>query len=798
MRGFLADLRHGVRSFARDPGFTAIAVLALAIGVGSSTAIFSIVDTALLRPLPYSAPDRLIQLVSVDGAGQRAPMGAVEFFELEKRAKTVEAIAALYPSWYTVASPSGVRTVRTASVSASIFATLGIFPSRGRAFEPAEDLAGREQVAIVSDAFWRRDLGADPAVLGRVIQIQHVPVVIVGVLPAGAVFPRAEKAELFFPLDIRPEQALPAARNGLYGFARLRPHVSAATARAEIDSIVRATSGYGIAVEPLQRSLTGDAAPALKAAFAAVVLLLLIACANVASLLLMRGTARGRDLAIRAALGGGRNRIALQHVMEGLLLAIAGGAVGLVLAVFAVQGVVALAPAGIPRLHELHVDWRMGAFALIASLLSGALAGAASAWQSLHANLFLVLKDGGIGTTSSGIRSRVRDSLVVAQLALALLLATGTGLLLRSLQRFSAVPLGLEPKNVMAGFAYPQRESSPPLMAELLAAARTIPGIENAALVGNLPMDALRGGGGWDDRVHVEGRHPSPTQPDLAAINWYSPGYLATAGIRLLRGRDLATSDVATSAPVAVVNETFASRYLSGRDPIGALFTSTDWGPITFAVVGVIQDVRQWGPAYGSLPEVYLPLGQFGRYEALRGEGAMLVVKSGLPSGEVEAALRAATTPLSSQLSLGAMRPLDEYFGSYFAERRFQRDLAAAFAFAALCLAAVGVYGSMAFSVVQRRRELAVRAALGAQQKHLASLVLLRGARLTLLGISLGLLGSLAFSRFLSALLYGIGVRDPLTFAVVAVALAIVSLAASALPARAAARLDPMTVLRSE
>src|SRR5438105_2473219 len=366
MRGFLADLRHGVRSFARDPGFTAIAVLALAIGVGSSTAILSTVDALLLGRLTYLAPERLVQLVSADGAGQRAPMGAVEFFQLEKHAKTVEAIGALHSGKDTVASASGVRTVPTADVSASLFATLGIAPVIGRGFEPAEDLAGWEYVVIVSDAFWRRELGSDPAVLGRVLQVDHSPVVIVGVLPAGAVFPRAEKAELFFPLGITPQQmATPARRSGLYGFARLQPRASAAAARAEIDSIVRATSGYGIAVEPLQRSLTGEAAPALKAAFAAVVLLLLIACANVASLLLMRGTARGRDLAIRAALGGGRNRIALQHVMEGLLLAIAGGAVGLVLAVFAVQGVVALAPAGIPRLHELHVDWRMGAFALI-------------------------------------------------------------------------------------------------------------------------------------------------------------------------------------------------------------------------------------------------------------------------------------------------------------------------------------------------------------------------------------------------------------------------------------------------
>ncbi|MFL5398961.1 MAG: ABC transporter permease, partial [Myxococcales bacterium] len=679
----------------------------------------------------------------------------------------------------------------------SMFATLGIRPVLGRAFERAEDLAGPEAVALATDAFWRRELGADPHVLGRVLDVDRTPVVVVGVLPQGAVFPRAENAEVLFPLRITAQQAAtPAGRNGLYGFARLKPGISTAAAHLEIESIVRATSGYGVVAEPLQRSLTGEAAPALRAAFAAVLLLLVIACANLSLLLLMRGTARGRDLAIRAALGGGRGRVAFQQVTEGVALAIAGGAIGLVLAVFAVESVIALAPAGIPRLHEIHVDWRMAVFAFFASFLSGALAGAASAWPALHSDLFLLLKDGGAGATPGRIRSGFREGLVVLQLALALLLATGAGLLLRSLERFAAVPVGLDPRNLLATLVYPQREESPPAMARLLAAAKAIPGVGNAALVGYLPLDASRWS--WDDAVHVEGRTPSRTAPDLTAVNWFGPGYLATAGIRLLKGRDLGTADVADSAPVAVVNDTFAARYLSGREPIGTLFTSSDWKGISFTIVGVIQDQRQWGPAYSALPEVYLPQGQFERNEHARGDGAMLVVKSSLPSGQVEAALRAAAAPLSSELVLGATRPVEDYLASYFQQRRFQLDLAIAFALAALGLAAVGVYGAMAFSVVQRRRELAVRAALGAQRRQLFGLVLLRGARLTLLGILFGVAGALALSRLLSSLLYGIGERDPLTFTVVAATLGIVAFAAGLVPALAAARLDPMTVLRRE
>ena len=794
MYGFLVDLRQSLRGFLREPGFTAIAVIGLAIGVGSSTAMFSVVHTALLRPLPYSAPDRLIQMTSVDGTGQAVPMGFVEFLELQKHATTVEAIGVVFPQSATVALASGPRQVRVADVSASIFATLGI-AVRGRTFEQGEDWAGGQPVAIVSDAFWRRELGADPNALGRTMEVEHKPVVVVGVLPAGVALPRFGQLELLLPLSITADQAIPAARNGLYGFARLKPGVTAAVARAEMDSIVHATNGYGVRVEPLLQWLTKDKAPALKSALAAVLLLLVIACANVALLLLMRGTVRGRDLAIRAALGGSRGRVAFQQLAEGVLLATAGGALGLVLAILAVDALVALAPVGIPRLHELRVDWRMAAFALVASLVSGAIAGAVSAWHALSSELFLLLKDGGGGATPGRSRSRVRDALVVAQLAIALLLATGAGLLLRSLQRFSAVPLGLEPRNVLASFVYAQGAPSPGAAEQLLAAAQVIPGIESAALVGSLPFESGRG---WGDSVTVEGRNPTDTNPDYASLNWYTPGYLATAGIRLLKGRDLATADDARSAPVAVVNEAFVARYLSGREPIGALFKSYDWPDTTFTVVGVVQDVRQWGPAHPSVPEVYLRHLRFARNERAYGLGAMVVMKSRLPPGQIEAALRAAAAPLGSRIRLGAVKPLDDYLGWFFRERRFQLDLAMAFAAAALGLATLGVYGAMAFSVVQRRRELAVRAALGAQRFQLSGLVLARGARLALLGICFGVGGALALARFLSALLFGVGERDPLTFAIATLTLGSVALAASLLPALAASRVDPMTVLRSE
>lgn len=807
MHGFFGDVRQSLRAFRREPGFTAIAIVALALGVGSSTAMFSIVDTVLLRPLPYVAPERQLLVTALDGNHQRVPMGNAEFLQLQRPTTTLDAFGAFYPHRATVMTPSGPRQAWVANVSASLFRTLGIQPVLGRAFDPTEDIAGAPPVVIVSDAFWRRELGADPAVLGRTLEVDspgggagasesHLAT-IVGVLPRGVAFPRLTRQELFLPLGIPSGQAATPgpARNGLYGFARMKPGVTAAAAKAEMGSVVHGLTGYDVDVEPLFQWVTADAAPALRAAFAGVLLLLVIACTNVALLLVMRGTARGRDLAIRAALGGGRGRVALQQVSEGLFLALAGGALGVGIAVLAVRGVAELAPSGIPRLHEVHVDARMAAFALLASVLSGALAGAASAGAALRSDLFLLLKDGGVGATPGSARSRVRDGLVVAQLALALLLATGAGLLLRSLDRLSAVPLGLEPKDLFATFVRTQGASSAPALAQLLAAARTIPGVENAALVGTIPFETGRG---WDDTISIEGRNASATTPDVASINWFTPGYLETAGIRLIKGRDLASSDTARSAPVALVNETFVARYLAGREPIGALFKSYDWPQTTFAVVGVVQDVRQWGPAEAPIPEVYLPELVFARNENAYRDGAMLVVRSRLPPGHVEAAVRSAGARLESQVRLGPTRPVDEYLGSFFRQRRFQVQLAVLFAMAALSLAALGVYATMAFSVVQRRRELAVRAALGAHRGQLFALVLARAFRLAVVGIVLGIAGSLALSRFLSALLYGVSERDPLTLVLVGGTLGAVALAASLLPALTAARIDPMTVLRSE
>ena len=796
MAGLIAYLRQGVRGLLRQPGFTAIAVLALAIGVGSATAMFSVVDTALVRPLPYLAPERQMRLASVNARGEQVPMGAAEFLHLAKHVTTLEALGVYFPHRATLTTPSGPRLSRVASLSASLFTTLGISPSRGRAFEPAEDLAGRAPVAIVSDAFWRREFAADPAVLGRTLQLDRKPVTIVGVLPAGATIPRLEKYEVFVPLAITPEQAaLTAARSGYFGVARLKPSVSAAAAKAELDAILHGFNGYGIAIEPLLGWLTAEAAPALRAAFGGVLLLLLIACANVALLLLLRGTARGRDLAIRAALGGGRGRVIFQQVAEGLLLALAGGALGLVFAVFAVRAVVAFAPEGIPRLRELHVDVRMASFALVASLLAGAFAGAVSSWHSLRSDLFALLKDGGAAATPGGSRARVRDGLVVAQLAVALLLAAGAGLLVRSMERFAAIPLGLDPANVQTAFLYPQGPGFSSATEQLVTNARAIPGVEQAALVGYLPLHVART---WEDSIKVAGRNPTDTTPDIAALNWFTPGYLAASGMRLVKGRDLATSDGAGSAPVALVNQTFVNRFFAGREPIGELVRSYDWGETAFTVVGVVQDVRQWGPAVEPLPEMYLPKLQFAQNEEAYGTGAVLVMKSRLPAYALASALRAAGAPLSPQLQLGPPQPLDEYLDFHFRQRRFQLDLALAFAAAALVLSALGVYGAMAFSVAQRRRELAVRSALGAQARQIARLVLARGAWLALIGTCFGTAGALWLSRFLASMLYGVGERDPLTLTIAVATLALVTFAATLAPALKAARTDPMVALRSE
>jgi predicted permease len=792
MRGLLLDLRQSLRAFSRQPGFAAVAILALAIGVGSSTATFSLVDTVLRRPLPYASPERLLTLRAIDGAGQYVPLGPAQFLYLKEHATSIEAIGMLSGGSDIVTTSAGTKPMGVGHISASLFTTLGISPAIGRTFEPAEDYAGKDAVVVIADAFWRRELKGDPAVLGRTIRINRRAVTIVGVLPPRVSFPLLERYDLVMPLGITPQQLADRDRTGLYGIVRMKRGVTPDATRAELDTLLRAFNHNGIDATRFVPFLTGSYAPALEASFAAVLLLLVIACANVALLLLMRGSARARDLAIRAALGGGRARIARQHVLEGVLLAVAGGGFGLLLAVFALRFLAAVGP--LPRMDQLSVDLRMAAFAVVSSLCAGALSGLASAAPVLEPDVFGLLNDGGASATPGSGRSRLRDGIVVAQLAIALMLAAGTGLLVRSMQRFAAVPLGVEPANLFGTFVYPERTASPETANRLLDAARKTAGVEGAALAGVLPFE---GGRSWSETVDIVGRTHVADVWDTVLPNWFSPGYLALVGTRLLKGRDLAETDTATSTPVALVNQTFVDRYLAGREPLGVAFDMTSWS-IRFTIVGVVQDVHQWGPGEDVLPQVYLPQAQFGRSADNYQQGFMLVTKSRLPAARLEPQLRAAAAGFSGQLLLGPTRGLDDYLAGWSRERRFYLDVALVFAASALLLSAFGVYGATAFSVVQRRRELAVRAALGARARQLAWLVLGRGLRLALLGVGLGLAGSLLLSRFLAALLFGVGARDPLTFAAVAAALAMVTLAASLLPATAAARQDPMTALRGD
>ncbi|HEY2028874.1 MAG TPA: ADOP family duplicated permease [Myxococcales bacterium] len=793
MRGLLLDLRQSLRGFSRQPGFAAVAILALAIGVGSSTATFSLVDTVLRRPLPYASPERLLALRAIDGAGEYVPLGPAQFLHLQDRAKTIQAIGMLGGGSDIVTTSAGTKPLGVGHVSASLFTTLGVSPAIGRAFEPAEDYAGKDAVVVIADGFWRRELNGDPAVLGRTIRIDRRAVTIVGVLPPRVSFPLIERYELVMPLGITAQQLADRDRTGLYGIVRMKPGVTPDAVRAELDALLRAFNHNGIDATRFVPFLTGSYAPALEASFAAVLLLLVIACANVALLLLMRGSARARDLAIRAALGGGRARIARQHVLEGVLLAVAGGGLGLLLAALALRFLAAVGP--LPRMDQLSVDFRMAAFAVISSLCAGALSGLASAAPVLEPDVFGLLNDGGASVTAGSGRSRLRDGMVVAQLAIALMLAAGTGLLVRSMQRFAAVPLGADPANLFGTFFYPERTASVATANRVLEAARKTPGVEEAALAGVLPFE--RGTRGWGESVDVVGRTHRPDVWDTVIPNWFSPGYLGLAGTRLLKGRDLAETDTATSTPVALVNQTFVDRYLAGRDPLGVAFDMTTW-PIRFTIVGVVQDVHQWGPGEPVQPQVYLPQAQFAFSRDNYQQGFMLVTKSHLPVARLEPQLRAATAGFAGELLLGPTRALEDFLAGWSRQRRFYLEVALVFAAAALLLSALGVYGATAFSVVQRRRELAVRAALGARGRQLAWLVLGRGLRLALIGVAIGLAGSLLLSRFLAALLFGVGARDPLTFAAVAAALAMVTLAASVLPAAAAARQDPMTALRGD
>jgi putative ABC transport system permease protein len=805
MKTFVQDLRYAWRTLRKSSGFTAAAVLTLGLGIGANTAAFSVLDTVLLRPLPYPRPERLVTLWERERGGSPMNTSFANFLDWKSRGRSFAGMAVLSywtPSLAGVGTPERLEGLR---VSGEFFRTLGVRPALGRDFLPEEDQRGKHHVVILSHGLWQRRFGGDPRLLGKAITLDGTPYTLVGVLPEGleSLFSTNfyKPAEIWAPLAYNPglPQACRTCRH-LRAVARLAPGVSTERANRELDAlsstlVAEHPSDYerpGAAVISLAEHLVGDYRRSLYTLMGAVALVLAIACANVTSLLLARGQGRMGEMAVRTALGAGRLRIVRQLLTESALLHLLGGALGALLAAAGLVALVRVSPPNIPRLGAVSVDLRVLAVTFAVSLLTGILFGLLPAVRCSGSDLRAAVAAAGAAVT--GRRHRLDGLLVTAEVALALVLLIGAGLMLQSLSRLLAVDPGFDPRRLLAaeisvsGAPYREDAAVAAFYQRVVERVRSLPGVQAAAVASQLPL-----GGNFDAYgMHFED-NPGASEADTPSAQRFavSAGYLAAMRIPLLRGRDLTARDRADTPPVVLINRTFAQRIWPGRDPLGKRIRLGDPKGPWRAVVGVVGEVRHLGLDAAPAMQIYLPAPQWV-------DNAMtLVVRGAGDPRSLAAAVRRAVWEIDRDRPISNVATMQEIMQVSLARRLLTLRLLAAFAALAVLLAMVGIYGVLSYSVAQRTREIGVRIALGAPPRSILSLVVLAGARHVAAGLALGAALALALTRFLSGLLFGVTAHDPTTYAGLAALLAAVALAAAWLPARRAAQLDPMTAARS-
>ncbi len=808
MRNLAQDLRYAARWLARNPGFTAVAVATLALGIGANTAIFSVVRGILLKPLPYPAADRLIQVwMTGERQGQLRtdiPFAPPVLRDWRERNRSFEGLAG-YTDWtFNLTGGAAPERVRAALVSADFFRLLGVSPLAGRTFAAGEDATGHDAVAVISSRFWTRRFGRDANTVGSSITLDGTSYAIIGVVPSG--LPLAT-------LDPENEVYAPTShgfaldnRNGHYlgAIGRLKPGVTLAAARADLAAVADGLGnehgdsdrGYGANLVPAREQIVGEVRPALYAMLGAVVLVLLIAAANVANMLLVRASSREKEIAVRVALGAGRGRLWRQLLTESILLALGGSVLGLILATWGVDLLKAFAPADIPRLAEVRVDGTVAAFALGVALVTGIAFGLAPAWQVSRAALSDGLRDRG---TSSNRRSgRLRNIFVAAELALSLVLVVGAALLLQSFSRLAHARLGFEPSNVFSfeldlpDAKYPKDEDAAAFHDRVLAKLQRLPGVDSAASITGIPLTEERT---MHLAFRVEGRTVDPSKVPTARYNSVSPDLFATLRIPVRRGRGIESSDTADHAPVVVISESMARRYFPGQDPLGRRISlggkgtaAKDWRTI----VGIVADIRDTSPGRAGDPQMYMPFAQ-------RPLGGLsFVVRSRRDPRGLATEARAAVASVDPEQPIYGVRTLDEIVGEALGQPRFRTLLLVLLGAVALLLASVGIYGVMAYSVSQRTQEIGIRMALGAGSGQVLGLVLGQAIKLAAVAVAAGILGALAASRSLASLLYGVGPTDLPTFAGVTLLLLGVAALAAYVPARRAAATNPVEALRHE
>jgi putative ABC transport system permease protein len=805
MRTLLQDLRFGLRVLFKSPGFTAVAVIVLALGIGANTAIFSVANAVLLRPLPYREPERLVILSQKTPQRAQSGFSVPDLLDFREQNRSFEQCAGFYNELINLGSPRGTQQLPISYVNSDFFAALGVQPSLGRAFSEEEDRRGANPVVVISNRVWREQFGGAPDIVGRKVTLDGRPFDVVGVMPAGFHF--YERIDLWLPLRQWPYSPGRSNHWALYAVARLKPGVTIRAAQAEMDAIAgRLSQEYpetntdvGAALFPLHEELVGDMRPSLQLLLAAVGLVLLIACANVANLLLARASARQKEIAIRTALGAGRLRVARQLLTESMLLALLGGGLGVLLAFWGVELVTGLGGADIPRLAEpgaLGIDRYVLGFSLAVSVLAGLGFGLAPALQASRPELTAVLKEG--GRTQGRSRGRLRNALVVGEVALALVLLVGTGLLIKSLVLLRGVNPGYNPEQVLTvGLSLPRAtykdDSDRARFAQqVLERVRALPGVRVAASSYPLPVYGMA----WGMNYWPEGEpQPAPGHEPTCQTASVSPGFFSALQIPLMQGRDFDDGDSRDAAGVIVVDETLARRHWPNESPIGKHLTVIGDHPRT--VVGVVGSVRNWGLREGPRPQIYIPHTQ-------RLEGTNLVpfvylsVRTQGRPDAVAAAVRGKVEEVDRDVAVSEVRPMDELLDRSVGQQRFAVFLMQLFAGLALVLAAVGLYGVISYAVTQRTREIGIRVALGAQPRDVLRMIVGQGMLLTLAGVALGLAGAFALTRLMSSMLYGVSTTDPAIYAGVAALLALVALIACYVPARRATKVDPLAALRYE
>jgi predicted permease len=824
----LQDTRYTFRRLRKSPGFTVTSILMLALGIGATTAIFSIVEGVLLRPLPFPDPDRLVILGDVVEGSHCASCAhssvtAPDIRNYMRDTQSFSHLGGYRGRLFELSGTGDPAAVNATRMSSEVFAALGVSPLLGRTFTQREE-EEHQQVAVLSYGMWQSRLHGDANVLGTKILLYRKPYTVIGVMPRDFEFPlnpgHVNQSELWLPLSLQPEEftAGSAASWNSRMVGRLKPGITAAQAQSDAERVARETMREYPAhmrslrihavVTPLEEDTVEQARPLVRTLFFAVIVVLLIACANLAGLLLVRAIRRRRELAMRLALGAGAATLLRQAIVESMVLSIAGGAIGLALAAAALRVGVSRLPQTLPRIDEIGLNWPVMLFALGLALLTGFLCGLAPAFAAITTSVNETLK-GGRGTTGSG-HARLRSALVVAEIAVALTLLTASGLLLRSFEKMRDVKLGFRPDHTLAAlYVLPQQQyrtqsAIDEFTKTLLNDLGQLPGVDAVGITSFLPAS----GNSWSIPFTMEGYVPAKGAGlNMAAMSLVKDDPFEALGIRVLRGRVFTESDNAGSPLVALVNRKMAERYWPGQDPIGKRLrrglpdTATPW----MTVVGEVDDVKLGSRDAETMPQVYQPVAQtvasegvFASVGELNATDGWIVLRTRMDPEQMENTLRATLRKIDPQLPLYQMQTMEHAISKSEAPRRFHTVLISSLATAAVLLSVLGIYGVIAFSVALREREMAVRMALGCQRSGVILVILSSGARLAAAGCGFGLLGAVAASRLLRSFLFEVSPFDPAVLAFSAIAMLLLALAASALPARRASSTDPMLALRGE